>query len=222
MNGHISSESLSAYLDGESRAAELRKLEAHLEVCTTCTDRLERLRGTAFAVARSVRREAPPPYLAARIRSRVAAEEAARGPVARFFRFLLDVPLRPGFSAPLAAGLTVVLSTLLLSQGMGPSSFAPSVSAGHKPKFKVTEGVGDVSWVPQTTTEVAGRQFVLRYDVWVQSGVSDIVPSDIVATGSPQGKEILARLSGLAMLLADGSRVVIRDQRRTLELSSGS
>ncbi|HEY0783479.1 MAG TPA: zf-HC2 domain-containing protein, partial [Thermoanaerobaculia bacterium] len=66
MNLHVSSEILSAYLDGESRPAETRKLEAHLASCTSCRGRLDALRGVARAVERSAVRAAPPAWLATR------------------------------------------------------------------------------------------------------------------------------------------------------------
>ena len=40
MNGHLSSEALSAYLDGETAPAEERRLAAHLAGCLHCRSRL--------------------------------------------------------------------------------------------------------------------------------------------------------------------------------------
>jgi len=40
MSGHISLESLSAYLDGETAPAEERRLAAHLAGCLHCRSRL--------------------------------------------------------------------------------------------------------------------------------------------------------------------------------------
>ncbi len=39
---------------------------------------------------------------------------------------------------------------------------------------------------------------------------------------SPAGRALLAKFSDLGVLLADGSKVVLRDNRETLELWNGS
>ena len=220
MKPHFSSETLSAYLDGESRPVERRKLEAHLETCRTCHDHLAALRGVVGAVERSATRASPPPWLAARIRSQIAAEEATRRPWTRWVRFFLDLPLRPGLSTPLATGLALMLSLVLIGQGGSPTWWFSS-SLPREPRFRVVELFGDVPWVPQTKSEVAGREFVLNDNVWVQKGVSES-DSVVVAAGSPQGKALLARFPVFGDLLADGSRVVMRDNLKTLELWSGS
>jgi hypothetical protein len=59
----------------------------------------------------------------------------------------------------------------------------------------------------------------------VQRGLdaSDVrEPQARVPAGSPQGRALLARYGDLAVLIADGSRVVLRDRLGTLELWNGS
>ena len=58
-------------------------------------------------------------------------------------------------------------------------------------------------------------------DVWVQKGLEGEVPAARVSAQSPQGRELLARYSDLGLLLADGSRVVLRYRLETVELSQG-
>ncbi len=48
--GHMSHEHLSAYVDGELRGADLRRLEKHLLACERCVDDLEGLRETVYAL----------------------------------------------------------------------------------------------------------------------------------------------------------------------------
>ncbi|HTQ78685.1 MAG TPA: hypothetical protein VMM92_01730, partial [Thermoanaerobaculia bacterium] len=98
----------------------------------------------------------------------------------------------------------------------------------------------------ETTSEVAGRKFVRQEDndvwnyflyetagetsgmaqvknVWVEQGLPpDHAPQERVDARSPQGRALLARYSDLGYLLADGSRVLMRYQRETLELSGGA
>ena len=60
---HLTSELASAYLDRELASPERRRLDLHLETCSDCRARLERLSGTV-ALLRSVPRSAPPVDLA--------------------------------------------------------------------------------------------------------------------------------------------------------------
>ncbi len=75
MNGHLSSEALSAYLDGETAPAEERRLAAHLAGCLHCRSRLAATRRLVGEL-RHLPPVVPPPELAALVRSRVAAAAA--------------------------------------------------------------------------------------------------------------------------------------------------
>ena len=257
MDGHISSEALSAYLDGEAAPAEQRRLAAHLAACVHCHSRLAATRRLVGGL-RSLAPAPPPPELAALVRSRVAAE-AAGGTAAdsmgragsgvgggsrawlrslglsRRLRLLKTAvwgwqglpPLRGSFSMarPLvSAGLALLVAVLLLQNGPVPAPLAPRLPAGG-PEFLVSEAFGEVPAVlPQTTSEVAGRVFVWRDDVWVQRGVDagPAVQARAVPARSAAGRVLLAKLSDLDVLLADGSRVVLRYNAETLELWDGS
>jgi hypothetical protein len=273
MNGHISSEALSAYLDGETAPAEERRLAAHLAGCLHCRSRLAATRRLVGGL-RHLPPVAPPPELAALVRSRVAAAAAsssvgrAAAPPASGvgsgdrgrsegsgaggaggerprawlrslsrLRRLRSVawgweglpPLHGSFSIsrPLVtAGLALLVAVLLLQNGEsgGMAPLIPKLPPGT-PEFLVSEAFGDPPPVlPQTTSEVAGRVFEWRDDVWVQRGV-DARPAGLaraVASGSAAGRLLLAELSDLDVLLADGSRVVLRYNYETLEIWNGS
>jgi anti-sigma factor RsiW len=283
MSGHISSESLSAYLDGEVGPAEEQRLAAHLAACVPCRRRLAAARQLVGGLRR-LAQEAPPPELAALVRARVAAEagdlagmagadgaadqgawlesfESSRSsgtsrpsrsspaaeswrprPSWRSLRRRLRSfrswtwwqglpPLRGSFGAarPLVtAGLALLVAALLLQHGenggAGLASLVPKLPHAG-PEFLVSEAFGDAPAVlPQTTSEVAGRVFVWSDDVWVQRGV-DAGPAGqarTVPARSPAGRELLAKFSDLGVLLADGSRVVLRYNYETVELSNGS
>ncbi|HEY0783652.1 MAG TPA: hypothetical protein VGE98_14425, partial [Thermoanaerobaculia bacterium] len=105
-----------------------------------------------------------------------------------------------------------------------PSETLSAEPPSREPQFSVSGTAGDVAVVPETTAEVAGRQFVFDDGIsaWVQRGVSERDSAIVVAAGSPQGKALLARFSNLGVLLHGGSRVVMRDNLKTLELWSGS
>jgi len=261
MSGHISLESLSAYLDGETRPSEAGRLEAHLAACQACSSRLEATRRLVGGLRR-LRPAPPPPELPARIHGRIAAETAGASDrpggldqvqrsswpspsgspgSQRWPRALRSLrswlwwqglpPLRGSFSTarPLVtAGLALLVAVLLLqngeSGGAGLGSLAPRLPHAA-PEFLVSESFGDAPQVlPQTTSEVAGRVFVWSDDIWVQRGV-DAGPAGqprAVPARSPAGRALLAKLSDLGMLLADGSRVVLRYNYETVELWNGS
>jgi anti-sigma factor RsiW len=248
MSGHISLESLSAYLDGETGPSETRRLEAHLAGCAPCSSRLEATRRLVGGL-RVLRPTPPPPDLPARLQGRIAAERAGADdrpggldrPVSRLWlRSVRSVrswlwwqglpPLYGSWSAarPLVtAGLGLLVAVLLLQNGesgVGLGSPAPKLPHAG-PEFLVSEAFGDAPPVlPQTTSEVAGRVFVWSDDVWVQRGV-DPSPAGqprAVPARSPAGRALLAKLSDLDVLLADGSRVVLRYNTETVELWNGS
>lgn len=244
MKGHLALELLSVYLDGEANPQEERRVADHLASCAACRQRLEGAR----RVVSDLRRLPPvevPSVLAARVKERVAAERAAAagrwaaGLRSWSLRWLAVPPARPSFGTPLGAALALLVMLLLAEHGSLPSpvagdlataataATAGSEAARARPEFLVSEGFGDdaPAVLPQTTSEVAGRVFVLSDDVWVQRGVdaSDArAPRARVLARSPQGRALLAHLSDLGVLLADGSRVVLRYNLETLELSDGS
>ena len=242
MSGHISLESLSAYLDGETGPSETRRLEAHLAACAPCGSRLEATRRLVGGL-RILRPVPPPADLPARLESRIAAARADAGDRPGGLdrpdglRSLRSVrswlwwqglpPLHGSWSAarPLVtAGLALLVAVLLLQNGESGGPAAPRLPHAG-PEFLVSEAFGDAPPVlPQTTSEVAGRVFVWSDDVWVQRGV-DAGPAGqprAVAARSPAGRAMLAKLSDLDVLLADGSRVVLRYNTETVELWNGS
>jgi anti-sigma factor RsiW len=238
MNGHISSESLSAYLDGEVGPAEAQRLAAHLAACVHCRSRLAATRRLVGGLRR-LAPVPPPPELAALVHGRVAAEGGGPRAWLRYLRPLRIPawgwqglpPLHGSFSTarPLVtAGLALLVAVLLLQNGeSGGPAMAPLVPKlpPGQPEFLVSEAFGEVpAGLPQTTSEVAGRVFVWSDDVWVQRGVdaSRAGRARAVPARSAAGRQLLAKLSDLGMLLADGSRVVLRYNYETLEIWNGS
>jgi anti-sigma factor RsiW len=242
--GHISSETLSAYLDGETAPDETRRLASHLASCLPCRSRLESVRGLVGGLRRLAPVE-PPAELAARVRGRIAAEGGA-GPGRPLFLARLahpakwvswfwwrDLPPLRGRSGSLhalspagLAGLALLGAVLLLANGAGSGagSFYPEVPRA-RPEFLVSEAFGETPAVwPQTTSQVAGRVFVWSDDVWVQRGIdaSEARQPRAVPARSAAGRELLSKLADLDVLLEDGSRVVLRYNLETLELWNGS
>lgn len=218
---HLDTEQLSAYLDREVEAAEERALESHLAGCAACRSRLESLRGVAARVGRlnQLAPPVPPPWLGAQVRHHWKLRQqqgpwlmrVARG-VGRDLRgWVLGAPRMA------AAALLVPIAFSLLAYTPPPLPEPPNLPL----MVDVSEGL---TAVQLTTSRAAGKTFVLskRGDVWMEEGLPAGSPYQRVAAGSPAGRALLTRYRDLGYLLADGSRVVLRYQRSTLELWAGS
>lgn len=208
---HADIELLSAYLDRELDLAEARALTTHLASCPGCRSRLAGLEDVVGSLGR-LEREAPPPWLAQRVRR--AAHTPPPGIWQRIFRPLLQLPLRSPIGSTLSMATALAVVVLL-------------AASGERGEHRGLPGPGPDP-VIQTSIVVAGRTFVLyeNEDIWVEKGLTGglglgLQPEARIATSSPTGRALLARYSDLEYLLSDGSRVVMRYQRETLELWSG-
>jgi hypothetical protein len=226
MNRHLSSEQLSAHLDGEVAFPESREIAAHLASCEGCRDRFEALQRTVGGVWR-LERAAPPMGLATRVRAEVAvAASRPQAPVRSFVTYVFGLSSRPVLRTAAAMGLALALSLVVVIGGERSSVFdLPAPPANDAGVGVVTVLVEPPLILPQTTSKVAGREFVWTElsngDVWVQRGLEGEVPEARLSAQSPKGRELLAKYSELGLLLADGSRVVLRYRLETVELSKG-
>ncbi len=163
-----------------------------------------------------VERPAPPPATAfGAWWRRLRARFEARGLDGRY------VPGLPALSTPLAMALALLVSVLLFEQQSTWRRLEAGVDPRPAPEFRVEEAFGDPPLgLPPTTSEVAGRVFVLTGNTWVQRGIDGGSPEARIHAHSAEGRQLLAQLSDLGVLLADGSRVVLRYNLQTLELTS--
>jgi putative zinc finger protein len=225
---HLTTEQLSSYLDGEVASHEAREIEGHLASCDECRGFFKSMQRTISEVWH-LGRIAPPPGLATRVRAEVAA---ARQPEPSFLRNLaglvFGVPNRPVLRTASAMGLALVLTLFLFTNGFErKSSLQDSMAVLPPPMVEVVkvEPVFGPLVLPQTTSQVAGREFVwnelISGDVWVQRGLEGKIPEERLSAESPQGRELLKEYSELGLLISDGSRVVLRYRLETVELSQG-
>lgn len=228
MNRHLSSEQLSVYLDGEVAFPESQEIERHLASCEDCRDRYQSMQQLVTSVWR-LERAAPPVGLAPRVRAEVMAARNPRSPLRDALSYFFVLPSQPVLRTAAAMGLALVLSVFLVNNVDSKRDFE-ALGTPHPEDAKgvvtVEPVLGDPPlFLPQTTSKVAGREFVWTElssgDVWVQKGLEGTVPQARVSAQSPQGRELLARYSELGLLLADGSRVVLRYRLETVELSRG-
>jgi len=211
MNHHLSTEQLSAYLDTELGVAEMRQLESHCSGCAECRARLESMRRVVSGMAQ-VERAVPPAALRQQIRREVVVQPPVYGVrkalgSLRFFLF----PLQPGLRNAAVMGLAFVVGLFALGHEEG--SFARPDRPGQE---VVTVQTG--AQFDQTTSEVAGREFIWTDNGWIQKGLEWQTPVARVDTGSPQGRALLTRYSDLEFLLRDGSPVVLRYNLETVEI----
>jgi hypothetical protein len=225
LHHHLSTEQLSSYLDGEVGPLQAERIEEHLETCLACRSQLDAM-DRVVAGLRHAARPIPPPALAAAVRRRIAATPEPQGALRRFkllwgplgaLGTLGDIAMRPAFRTSAAMGLAILFSVFLLSHGLQPdraatleepATFTVQTSFGPPPLF-----------LPPTTSEVAGREFVWLGDRWIQRGLEGKTPEAHVATRSAQGRAMLSKYSDLEFLLADGTPVVMRYRQETVELS---
>lgn len=225
MRRHLSTEEISAYLDREVGLAEAREFEAHLAACEECSARHDSLRRVVAGLG-LVERATPPSTLAARIR-RQAEEEAGRGRLRNLRDAVLSLPAQSGLRSLLAMTLALLFSALLVTHGvereqrenlLGPGGAVLPEPAPFE-VVTVESWMGDAPAVlPQTTSEVAGREFVWTERGWVQKGLEGKEPEARMDASSPEGRRLLDRYSDLQYLLSDGSRVVLRYHLETVEL----
>jgi putative zinc finger protein len=217
---HVSTEELSAYLDSELGFAEVGQLEAHCAMCAECGGRLAALRRVVHGLGRLERAE-PPAALRQQIRRQVQAAPPAgfQGAIQSALdslRFLL-FPIRPAVRASAALGLAVVAGLFAIGHGLG-DGFLRTEPHPRQETLTVETFMGVASAPLETTSEVAGREFVLTDMGWVQRGLEWKTPEAQVDARSPEGRALLTKYSDLEFLLADGSSVVLRYNLETVEI----
>ncbi len=213
---HVSTEVASAYLDRELPLAERRRLDLHLESCPDCRARLGRLRVTVSRLA-EIPRSAPPADLAQRVRLSVLAAGSPPAPRRSLFARLAS---GWGGLATLATAAVALIAVGLLRDFSAERAQALALKAPREVVSVTSQGY---MFQPPTTSEVAGRTFVWNDDnLWVEEGIRERDPHRVVLASSPAGRRLLARFRDLGYLLSGGERVLLRDQRDTLELWNGS
>ncbi len=216
MKRHLSTEQLSSYMDGEVGHAETREVEVHLASCPACRARLSSMRRLVVEIRR-MERAAPPPDMAYQVKAQVAALGEVRTLRSRARDLFRSLVFRPSFRTAAAMGLAFAVVV-----GFQAWQTVPPVDGPRPEIVTVSTTFGEPPLgLPETTSEVAGREFVLSGDRWVQKGLEWKRPESRVMLASPEGQAMISRYSDLMLLLTDGSRVVMQYRLATVELSKG-
>jgi len=219
MKRHLSTEQLSSYMDGEVEHAETREVEVHLASCPACRARLSSMRRLVVEIRR-MERPVPPQDLAYQVKAQVAAQGEVRTLRTRASDLFRAVFVQPSFRTVGAMGLAAAVVFGFLAWQTVPPVPPPHDAGTQIVTVRTTFGEPPLG-LPETTSEVAGREFVLSGDRWVQKGLEWKQPDSRVVVASPEGQDMINKYSDLMLLLTDGSRVVMQYRLATVELSKG-
>jgi anti-sigma factor RsiW len=120
-------EDVGAYLLGALQDAERSEFERHVAICHVCHDELERLRGAAEALPRSVEQYDPPPAVKRALMEHVYADAGRPAKVRR--RQLAE---RLGLTRPRFALATAAVLLVGLLGGYGISQLSGNDAAGMR------------------------------------------------------------------------------------------
>lgn len=219
MKRHLSTEQLSSYMDGEVGHAETREVEVHLASCPACRARLSSMRRLVVEIRR-MERPMPPQDLAYQVKAQIAAQGEVRTLRTRARDLFRAVFVQSSFRPAAAMGLAVAVVFGFLAWQNVPPVPPPNDARTQIVTVSTTFGEPPLG-LPETTSEVAGREFVLSGDRWVQKGLEWKQPDSRVVVASPEGQDMINKYSDLMLLLTDGSRVVMQYRLATVELSKG-
>jgi hypothetical protein len=157
MNTHIETESLSAYLDGETTPAERTLIEAHLAACTVCTEQAGSLRRASAALA-ALPVVGPTVDQARAIRQAVIAQTEKRaGGIYRRWRAVY------GLAAAVALVVLGVVGYSVITPGKGARVTGVTSAAGKSialPELVTDQQVKQVVTSRPEVTAATGRYTV--------------------------------------------------------------
>ena len=164
---------------------EAWRFSAHLDVCQSCRDEVERLRVAAAALPLAAPPVEPPPALKARLMNIVQAEAqeraAAAAPASRWRTWLGALQARPALAAGLASLLIVAGGVVGFAArgGDGPNTqtAAANVDQRRAPGGHAELVEGDGAQLRVSNLPAPARGHV--YQVWVQRGRGAPVPDSV-------------------------------------------
>ena len=205
MSFHSTVEELSAYLDRQLPEPEAQQVEAHLESCASCHERLEGMRRVVVSL-RHLEHLSPPSTLDQIVARRVALDRDRIGFVDRLESTLGSFQRQSSFLVLFAVIVALATIILLFSHALQQSSHLPVV-------FKDPEGLERPERI-----EAAGRTLTRRDDVWVEAEADRSAVDRIVVRDSPEAAVLVSRHPELTEIVALDGTVVFRLDDETVEL----
>jgi hypothetical protein len=196
------SELLSAYLDEELLAAEVRAVENHLAACGGCQAELNGLRSVVERL-HGLQRATPPPVLAEAVARRVAMEPRPRGLLARLEAAMRRLPVEP--ATLLTFGVVVALAAIL-------ALFLAGVEESERPSGFAADG----RELEVVSVIVGGRAFDRVGALWRERGTGE--PDRTLAAASPEAgamlsdprlRRLLDGSEGIVLSVGEGGAVLI-------------
>jgi hypothetical protein len=212
---HVTTESLSAYLDRELPGNRVREVERHLEACPRCRAHLESL-SRVIRRLQAVQRVAPPPLLAGDVARRVALDRRPRSLLERIESRLSGQPFQSNIfnTFALVMALAAILYLFAFSRDLIERKqipvrvVSPEASAEFFRQHEISIGM---------RSEVADRVFHREGDLWREDGAAG-EPDAELAASSPEGLAVQERNPELAVLLGQGEPVILRDGDRIVKI----
>ncbi|HUP25637.1 MAG TPA: zf-HC2 domain-containing protein [Thermoanaerobaculia bacterium] len=185
---HLAPELLSALVDEELDAAEVREVQAHLGSCLHCRQRLDGLRRVAAGL-RDLERAALPASFEVGLRRQIALDGAATGLRERLEAQSL-APRR--LAAPVGLGFALVLTLAAIG-------FLFTHALERRQAVSVVVPLSAAA-VEGSTREAAGRSFVRQGVAWRETGARE-APVRMIGKESAEGRDVLAEHPDLEPLL---------------------
>lgn len=200
MNTHPDVETLSIYLDSRLSRLERSRVDEHLERCGDCRERLCSLEKVVEDL-RSLERMAPPPHLGTHLH-RLAALQASEPTLIQRLehsvsRFNVHSTIAPVFAVVVA----LIVIIYMLSWGLHRQA------TGRIPVHLEPEETVIDTLAVESSRQVAGRTFALDDGVWIERGLEDLPPIQILSGTDPQVQSWMADTPALATIATLGQRV---------------
>lgn len=226
MMSHPRVEDLSTYLDSQLTIAERQRVEAHLELCGTCRDRLQSMRKAVRQLA-ALERRTPPPALGYQLK-RLSSLEASRPTLVERLekgasRLNAENALLPMFGVVVALLVIIYLLAWAFYRDQNSAPMTGLESAG--PAIDISLDTSPSPWETSENIDgriVAGRTFDLLGDTWIERGLDADVVAVRLSTEEPEIQQLLEADSELRELLALGSKVRLRLDGRVVEIHFGA
>jgi anti-sigma factor RsiW len=224
MNTHPAVEDLSTYLDNSLTSEERARVEAHLELCEPCRQRLQAMQEVVRKLA-GLERRSPPRSLGRRVKELSALQATRPTLVDRMgsdaLRLGLDNVVMPMF------GILVALVVIIFLLSWGFSRTSSTVSS---PAIDSDRAVPETSLEPSELpagsgiTEsrwLAGRAFDLIGDTWVERELDERIEIDRLSAASPEAQRWLEAHPEVQDFAELASAIRLRLDGRVVEMPIG-